>query len=217
MERGFADRREGGQALAPLLEAYRGRRDALVLGLPRGGVPVAYEIAHALALPLDVLIVRKLGAPGNPELALGAIASGGARYLNDEVVRLTGAGPGEVDRVEQAERAELQRRETLYRGHRPPLDLEHRTVILVDDGIATGASMRAAVRAARAAGASRIVVAVPVAPEDAAERFRGIADEFVCVRAPHGFYAVGQFYRHFDQTGDEEVRELLARAQEEPA
>lgn len=213
MEQAFADRREGGKALAPLLTAYRGRHDAIVLGLPRGGVPVAYEVAHALGAPLDVLIVRKLGTPGNPELAMGAIASGGARYLNDEVIRLAGAGSQDIERIEKAERAELERRETLYRGDRPPLALKNRTVILVDDGIATGASMRAAARALRAAGAAWIVVAVPVAPHDAAERFRGIADEFVCVHAPRSFYAVGQFYRRFDQTSDDEVRALLERAE----
>lgn len=208
----FSDRAAAGEALALLLSDYAERKEVVVLGLPRGGVPVAYEVARALNAPLDVLIVRKLGAPGNPELAMGAIASGGARYLNEEVIRITGADAHEIARVEQAESAELERRERLYRGNRPPLDVEGRTVILVDDGIATGASMRAAARAMRVAGAGRIVVAVPVAPADARTRFHGIADEFVCVHAPRYFYAVGQFYDRFEQTGDDEVRMVLDRA-----
>lgn len=217
MEQTFADREEGGKALAPLLMAYGRRPEVIVLGLPRGGVPVAYEVARSLGVPLDVLVVRKLGSPGNPELAMGAIASGGARYVNDDVVSLTGATPQDIERIETRERKELERRETLYRGSKPPLEIKGRTVILVDDGIATGASMRAAARALRTAGASWIVVAVPVAPHDAAERFRGVADEFVCAHAPHSFYAVGQFYQRFDQTTDAEVRELLERAERLPA
>lgn len=209
----FADRTAAGEVLAPLLKKYGSRKKVVVLGLPRGGVPVAYEVARALDVPLDVLIVRKLGAPGNSELAMGAIASGGARYMNEEVIRLTGVNAREIAEVERAERAELERRERLYRGERPPLDVKGWTVILVDDGIATGASMRAAVHAMRAAGAVRIVVAVPVAPTDTPTRFHGIADEFVCVHTPRGFYAVGQFYDRFDQTGDEEVRALLDSAQ----
>lgn len=208
----FADRKAAGKALAALLESYAGRSDVVVLGLPRGGVPVAAQVAQELAVPLDVVIVRKLGVPANPELAMGAIASGGARYLNDEVLGMARIPPEDVERVEAAERAELERRERLYRGDRPPLRLHGRTVVLVDDGIATGASMRAAARAMRAAGAAWIVVAVPVAPAQAAKRFRGVADEFVCVETPESFYAVGQFYERFEPTADEEVRALLAQA-----
>lgn len=208
----FADRSEGGKALVPLLKAYVGRKDVVVLGLPRGGVPVAFEVARALAAPLDVIVVRKLGAPGNPELAMGAIASGGGRFLNKEVIAMSGITPEDIERAEATERAELERRERLYRGDRPPLDVEGRTAILVDDGIATGATMQAAVRALRGADAARVVVAVPVAPADAPARFRGLADEFICVRAPSSFYAVGQFYGRFDQTSDEEVQGLLADA-----
>jgi len=208
----FSDRRAAGAALASLLKAYAGRGDVMVLGLPRGGVPVAYEVAQALAVPLDVIVVRKLGAPGNPELAVGAIASGGARYINDDVVAMVGATPEEIEHTEAEERSELQRREQRYRGRRAPLEVKGSTIILVDDGIATGASMHAAARAMRVAGAGRIVVAVPVAPAGSAEQFRDVADEFVCVDSPRYFGAVGQFYDRFDQTGDEEVRDLLERA-----
>ena len=213
----YADRSAGGQALVPPLEKYKGSKEVVVLGLPRGGVPVAYEVARALELPLDVLIVRKLGVPGNPELAMGAIASGDARYLNEDVIRLAGVGAREIEQVEETEHCELLRRERFYRGGRPPLDVKGRTVILVDDGIATGASMRVAARAMRAAGVLKVVVAVPVAPAEAQNRFEGIADEFVCAQAPRSFRAVGQFYDRFDQTTDDEVRGLLDRAQAEAA
>jgi predicted phosphoribosyltransferase len=208
----FADRADAGRALARALEAHRGGTDTLVLGLPRGGVPVACEIARALALPLDVLVVRKLGLPWQPELAMGAIASGGALVLNDEVVRHLGGRMHEFEAVRAREQAELERRERKYRGDRPPLDIRGRTGILVDDGLATGATMEAAVRALRALGAARVVVAVPVASPEARNRIAAVADEVVCLAAPMFFSAVGQWYADFGQTEDAEVQDLLARA-----
>jgi predicted phosphoribosyltransferase len=208
----FADRTDAGRALARALEAHRGGTDTLVLGLPRGGVPVACEIARALALPLDVLVVRKLGLPWQPELAMGAIASGGALVLNDEVVRHLGGRMHEFEAVRAREQAELERRERKYRGDRPPLDIRGRTGILVDDGLATGATMEAAVRALRALGAARVVVAVPVASPEARNRIAAVADEVVCLAAPMFFSAVGQWYADFGQTEDAEVQDLLARA-----
>jgi predicted phosphoribosyltransferase len=208
----FADRTDAGRALARALEAHRGGTDTLVLGLPRGGVPVACEIARALALPLDVLVVRKLGLPWQPELAMGAIASGGALVLNDEVVRHLGGRMHEFEAVRAREQAELERRERKYRGDRPPLDIRGRTGILVDDGLATGATMQAAVRALRALGAARVVVAVPVASPEARDRIAAVADEVVCLAAPMFFSAVGQWYADFGQTEDAEVQDLLARA-----
>ncbi|MGE5626095.1 MAG: phosphoribosyltransferase [Bacillota bacterium] len=212
----FPNRRVAGRMLAERLRAYADRSDVLVLGLPRGGVPVAYELAKALNAELDVLIVRKLGMPGHPELAMGAIASGGTQYLNEEVLRYGGVGRHALQAVLEEEQAELVRREKLYRGTRAPLKLAGRTVIVVDDGMATGASMRAAVMALRSGKPSKIVVAVPVAPADAADRLQGAADEFVCVQNPVHFYAVGQFYKDFEQTSDEEVRELLENVRQVP-
>lgn len=212
MNGSFINRRVAGRMLADRLKTYAGRPGVLVLGLPRGGVPVAYELARALDAELDVLIVRKLGMPGHPELAMGAIASGGAQYLNEEVLRLGHVSPGALQAVLEEEQAELKRRERLYRGSRPSLDLAGRIVIVVDDGMATGASMRAAVLALRSGKPARIVVAVPVAPADAGERLADAADEFVCVQNPVNFHAVGQFYEDFEQTSDDEVRELLDRA-----
>jgi putative phosphoribosyl transferase len=217
----FPTRSIAGRLLAERLHAFVDRSEVIVLALPRGGVPVGYEVAHALGVELDVLIVRKLGVPQQPELAMGAIASGGARYLNQEVLRLAHVSDAELQKVVAAETAELERREHLYRGERPPLDITGRTVIVVDDGMATGASMRAAVLALRSKRPAHIVVAVPVAPEDAGERLQGAADEFVCLLNPRDFYAVGQFYLDFRQTSDDEVRALLKRsrcpAQKEPA
>lgn len=212
MQRIFADRAAAGRALAAALESLRGVADTIVLGLPRGGVPVAFEIAAALDLPLDVLVVRKLGLPWQPELAMGAIASGGALVLNDEVVRYLGGQNDAFSAVRAKEQAELERRERDYRGNRPPLAMRDRTGILVDDGLATGATMEAAVRALQALGARRVVAAVPVASREARDRIAGVADEVVCLETPAHFSAVGQWYREFGQTPDSEVRALLARA-----
>jgi predicted phosphoribosyltransferase len=182
------------------------------LGLPRGGVPVAYEVARALGAPLDVLVVRKLGVPGHEELAMGAIAPGGVRVLNQGLLEQLGIEPRELERVERRERAELERRQQAYRGPRPFPDLRGKSVILVDDGLATGASMRAAVLALRAMNPARIVVAVPVAPPDTCEALLEVADEVKALRQPEPFRAVGLWYEHFPQTSDEEVQELLRRS-----
>jgi predicted phosphoribosyltransferase len=208
----FTDRADAGRALAASLAAWRSAPDAVVLALPRGGVPVAYEVASALELPLDVLVVRKLGLPWQPELAMGAIASGGAIVLNPDVIRYLPAGSDVLESVRAAETAELHRRELQYRGELPPLELSGRVAIVVDDGLATGATMEAAVRSLVALGARRVVVAVPVAAVEARERIAAVADEVVCAYTPEFFSAVGQWYRNFDQTSDDEVRDLLARA-----
>lgn len=217
----FPNRSVAGRRLAERLRTYAGRKDVIVLALPRGGVPVGYEVARALGVELDVLIVRKLGVPQQPELAMGAIASGGGRYLNHEVLRLAHVSHDALQSVLDSETIELQRRERLYRGPRSPPQITGRVVIVVDDGMATGASMRAAVMALRSQRPSHIVVAVPVAPYDAGERLEGAADEFVCLLSPHEFYAVGQFYADFDQTSDAQVRALLKHSrrpvQAEPA
>jgi putative phosphoribosyl transferase len=212
MRRVFEDRSEAGRALADALGEWRGAPDTVVLGLPRGGVPVAYEIASALGLPLDVLLVRKLGLPGQPELAMGAIASGGAVVVNDDVVRYLPQGSNGLESVRKLEQRELERRERIFRGDLPPLDMHGRTGILVDDGLATGATMEAAVRALRKLGAKRVIVAVPVASVEARDRIAELADEVVCLSAPAWFSAVGQWYRDFGQTEDAEVSELLERA-----
>jgi predicted phosphoribosyltransferase len=212
MTRVFDNRVEAGRALARSLSAYRGAPDAIVLALPRGGVPVGFEVAQALGLPLDVLVVRKLGLPGQPELAMGAIATGGALVLNEEVLRFAGGREVALEQVRQREQLELERRERQYRGGRPPLQLAGRTGILIDDGLATGATMEVAVRALRGLGATRIVVAVPVASSEARDRIAEVADEVVCLETPRFFSAVGQWYRDFGQTSDEEVSELLAQA-----
>src|SRR2546423_8293746 len=212
MQGAFPDRAAGGKLLAEKLQQYAGREDVIVLGLPRGGVPVAYEVAHALRVPLDVFIVRKLGVPGFEELAVGAIASGGVRVLNDDVVHALPNAGEIIEAVTQREIAELQRREQEYRDGRPSPQLENRTVILIDDGLATGATMRAAVKALRQRRAAKIVVAVPVGPPDTCKEFEEEADEVVCASAPEFFQAVGQYYDDFSQNNDEEVRELLARS-----
>jgi len=208
----FRDRRAAGAELAVQLAGYRKAPGLLVLALPRGGVPVAYEIAMALGAELDVLVVRKLGVPRQPELALGAIASGGATVFNDDVVGAIGVTRSHLDAIVRTERIELQRRERAYRGDRGPLNVRGRTVIVVDDGLATGASMRAAVVALRSLQPARIVVAVPVAPIETAEEFIHIADDFVCIETPRDFHSVGWWYRDFDQTQDDEVRYLLDAA-----
>jgi len=208
----FRDRTEAGQVLAHKLMAYARRPGVLVLSLPRGGVPVAYEVAQALAAPLDVFLVRKLGVPGHEELAMGAIASGGTRVLNAEVVDALQIEPEVIEAVAQRETQELRRREQLYRRGRPPLDVRGCVVILVDDGLATGSSMRAAVQALRQMGPARIVVAVPTAPPETCAEFEDLADEVVCAITPRHFYGVGAWYQNFEQTTDDEVRALLQRA-----
>jgi putative phosphoribosyl transferase len=208
----FLDRKEAGQALARSLGRYRADPNAVVLGLPRGGVPVAHEVATALGLPLDVLVVRKLGLPSQPELAMGAVASGGAMVLNEDVVRYLPPGSDAIERVKARELQELGRRERAFRGDRPALQMRGRTGILVDDGLATGATMEAAVRALRSLHAARIVVAVPVASSEARDRIAELADEVVCLQTPPFFSAVGQWYENFAQTEDAEVSDLLARS-----
>jgi putative phosphoribosyl transferase len=215
MERAFPNRAEAGRILAEKLIKYVGRDDVIVLGLPRGGVPVAYEVAQRLGVALDVFIVRKLGVPGFEELAAGAIASGGVRVLNEDVVRALPDADEAIESVTARETAELERREQSYRGGRPAPELRGRVVILVDDGLATGATMRAAVKALRRRGVAKIVVAVPVGPPETCREFEEEADEIICATVPEFFQAVGQYYEDFSQTSDEEVRELLARAAQE--
>lgn len=207
----FADRRAAGRSLGTLLQHYSGRHDVLVLGLPRGGVPVAAEVAEMLHAPLDVVVVRKHGAPGLAEFTIGAIAAGGITIVNEGIHPLLERTPA-FERVISRERAELRRRETLYRNGRLPLDLQGRTVILVDDGAATGASMRAAAAVARRLGARRIVAALPVAPQDVLCLLRRECDEVVCAFTPEAFRCVGEWYEQFEQTSDTEVAALLWRA-----
>ncbi len=206
----YRNRRAAGRALAGHLREHAGRPDAVVLALPRGGAPVGFELARELNLPWDVFVVRKLGAPGQEELAMGAIASGGVRILNEEVIQRAGVSAEEIERAVSREREELQRRERAYRGDRPGLDVERLTVILTDDGLATGATMRAAVQALVRAGARRIIVAAPVGSIEAVERLEEEADEVVCPFQPVEFQAVGAWYDDFGQVSDAEVRALLA-------
>jgi erythromycin esterase-like protein/orotate phosphoribosyltransferase len=206
----FRDRREAGRVLANLLSAYRGRQDVIVLGLARGGLPVAWEVAAALHAPLDAFIVRKLGAPGHEEFAFGALASGGRVVVNDDVVRGLRITPQQLRDIAEREGRELVRREAAYRGGRPPLDVTGKTVVLVDDGVATGASMFAAVQALREAEPAHIVIAVPAAPESTCREFAGLVDDVVCASMPTPFFAVGESFWDFDQVTDEEVRQLLA-------
>ena len=210
----FRDRRDAGRFLAQKLGAYANRPDVIVLALPRGGVPVAYEVAAALHAPLDVFLVRKLGVPGHEEYAMGAIASGGVRVLNEEVVQALGIPQFRIEAAAAREEQELARRSRAYRGDRPPPDVKGRTVILVDDGLATGASMHAAVMALRRLQPARIVVAVPTAAPETCEQMRALADEVVCATTPEPFRAVGLWYEDFSQTSDEEVGALLAQARE---
>jgi len=205
----FRDRREAGRLLAGVLGDYAGGR-TIVVGLPRGGVPVAFEVARALEAPLDVYVVRKLGVPFQPELAMGAIASGGTLVRNESVLALLPDAEKSLARARQREEAVLAERERRYRGARPPLDPRDKTVVVVDDGIATGSTMKAAVQALKAAGAARVVVAVPVAPPDTCRELESLADDVVCLQAPRMFSAVGQWYEDFSQTADEEVEQLLA-------
>jgi len=208
----FRDRVDAGRRLARELADYAGRDDVLILALPRGGVPVAYEVARALDLPLDVFIVRKLGLPMHEEYAMGAIASGGVRLLDEKVIRMAGVTEAQVAAVAAQEQLELERRERQYRGDRPDFDLRGKTVLLVDDGLATGFSMRAAVEALRAERPVWIVVAVPVSAPETCDAFRDIADDIICAVTPEPFMAVGLWYEDFSQTTDEEVHDLLARA-----
>jgi putative phosphoribosyl transferase len=211
----FRNRTEAGILLATELAAYANRRDVLVLALPRGGVPVGFEVAKALHAPLDVLIVRKLGTPGQEELAMGAITTGGVRVLNDEVVRAGGISQEEIDSVAAKEQKELERRERVYRGRRAAADVRNRTVILVDDGIATGTTIRVAIAALKTQSPSRLVVAVPVAPLSTCEELREEVDEVVCLLSPTEFWALSLWYQNFPQTSDEEVCTLLERADRE--
>lgn len=212
----FRDRAEAGWLLAAKLQAYAGRPDVLVLALPRGGVPVAFEVAQALRAPLDVLVVRKLGVPGHEELAMGAIATGGVRVLNDDMVSELGIPKWTIDAVAAEEGRELQRRDRLYRDDAPAPQVSGRVVILIDDGLATGSTMRAAVAAVRQLKPARVIVAAPVAAAETCAEFHSIADEVVCAFIPDRFYAVGRWYADFSQTTDEEVRCLLERADHQP-
>jgi predicted phosphoribosyltransferase len=205
----FRNRAEAGRRLAAQLTAYARRADAIVLGLPRGGVPVAAEVARALHATLDVFVVRKLGVPGHPELAMGAIASGGMRILSQDIIDELGIQASAIDAVAEREHIELERRNRLYRGDRQLPDLRDRTVLVVDDGLATGATMEAAVRALRLYGPAKVVVAAPVGAAEACQRLRRVADEVVCTHTPEPFRAVGLWYEQFDPTTDEEVIRLL--------
>jgi putative phosphoribosyl transferase len=213
----FEDRRHGGQVLASALSKYTGRQNVVVLGLPRGGVPVAFEVARHLGALLDIFVVRKLGVPGHEELAMGARAPGGIRVLNEEVVSGLGIDESVIESVVKAEASELKRREQAYRGDRPPFNVAGRTAILVDDGLATGSSMRAAVAGLRKRGPKRVVVGVPVAARSTCEQLANEVDEMVCAVTPKFFFAVGHWYADFSQTTDEEVRQLLEAARHQQA
>ncbi len=210
----FKDRKEAGQILANKLSNYAGQ-NVIVLGLPRGGVPVAFEVAQALKAPLDVYVVRKLGVPGHEELAMGAIASGNVRVLNKPVIEDLRISDEAIEAETRKEQEELKRRELLYRGDRPPLDVSNRTVLLVDDGIATGSTIKAGIAALKKQNAGRIVVAVPVAPASTIEELKAEVDEVVCVSKPEMFFAISVWYDEFPQTSDEEVRELLKKAEKQ--
>jgi putative phosphoribosyl transferase len=212
----FTDRYDAGRRLATALAPYAGRPNLLVLALPRGGVPVGFEVARALHAPLDVMLVRKLGVPGHEELAMGAIASGGVRVLSDDIIKALSIPDRVIATIAANEESELARRERAYRDDRPPLDVRGKTVILVDDGLATGSTMRAAAAALQAQHPERLVIAVPVAPRETCQSLLNAADDVVCATVPEPFFAVGNWYEDFSQTTDEEVRELLARANEAP-
>jgi predicted phosphoribosyltransferase len=216
MNRPFSDRYEAGHVLADRLRAFASRPNVIVLGLPRGGVPVAYEVAHALGVPFDIFLVRKLGAPGQEELAMGAIASGGVVVINEEVVEGLKIPWDDIEAEINRQRVELTRREMLYRGTRPPIDVAGRTVILIDDGLATGSTMRAAVKALRRKQPASVVVAVPTAAPSTCDEFQMLADACICSITPEPFRAVGLWYQDFRQVSDEEVCDLLARSLTEP-
>lgn len=209
----FRDRRHAGEVLAERLREYADRSDVILLALPRGGVPVGFEVARALHVPLEVFVVRKLGVPGHEELAMGAIASGGVRIVNADVVHSLNLPQSAIDHAAEIQGTELLRREALYRDGRPFPDLRHHTAILIDDGLATGSSMRAAVQALRQHEPARIVIAVPVAASDTCAAFRADVDEVICAMTPEPFYAVGQWFEEFSQTTDDEVRDLLHRSE----
>jgi putative phosphoribosyl transferase len=213
----FRDRSEAGRLLAEKLRTYAGNSDVIVLALPRGGVPVGYEVARALGAPLDIFLVRKLGVPGYEELAMGAVASGGVRVLNDDVVLSLHIPEYVIDAVAAWELQEVARRERVYRGDRSEPDVRGRSIILVDDGLATGSTMLAAIQALRQQQPARIVMAVPTAPPETCEEMRAQADDVVCAITPEPFYSVGLWYKDFSQTTDEEVRELVARSTAEVA
>jgi predicted phosphoribosyltransferase len=208
----FNNRQDAGRRLAEKLTHYAGRDDVVVLGLPRGGLPVAYEVSEALDAPLDVFLVRKLGVPGRKEFAMGAIAMGGVQVMNRDVVNWMGVTPEDIERVAESERNEMDRRNKAYRGDRPLPELSGKIVMLVDDGLATGATMRAAITGVRAFDPEKVVVAVPTGSPDVCAKFQDEADEVVCLSMPEPFEAVGAWYRDFSQTSDDEVRELLARS-----
>jgi putative phosphoribosyl transferase len=208
----FADRRQAGRRLGEALDAYRGRHDVVVCGLPRGGVPVAFEVARHLDADLDVIVVRKLGVPGHEELAMGAVASGGVLVRNDWVIERLGIADSRIDEAVDAQRHEVDARERRFRGDRPPRSFRGRTVIVVDDGIATGSTMQASIQALRASGVAEVVVAVPVASSEACDAIRPLVDDLICLRTPDPFQAVGLAYDDFTQTTDDEVRRLLTRA-----
>lgn len=208
----FKDRTAAGQLLAGQLSSYANRADVIILALPRGGVPVGYEVARALNVPLDIFLVRKLGAPGQEELAMGAIASNGVRVLNERVVQALGVSSRAIDQVATQEAQEMERREQLYRQGRPAPKLQDRTVILVDDGLATGATMRAAVKALRQQHPTQIIVAVPVAAPETCQEFAEVVDDTVCAQTPQPFHSVGLWYDNFSQTTDAEVQQLLSQA-----
>lgn len=208
----FDDRADAGRKLAARLGAYARRKDVIVLGIPRGGVPVAFEVARALEAPLDVFLSRKLGVPGQEELAFGAVASGDVRVLDQQIIEAVGVSEQQIEQTTQNVKRELERRERAFRGSRPSLKVDGLTVILVDDGIATGSSMRAAINALRQMKPARIVVAVPVAPVSTCNRLQHEVDELVCLHMPESFFAIGQFYGDFSQVPDEEVAGLLQRS-----
>lgn len=209
----FENRVDAGRQLAQKLKKYAGRKNVVVLGIPRGGVPVGFEVANALKAPLDIFLSRKLGVPGQEELAFGALASGGIRVLDRELIRELGISGEDIERATRTVKKELERRERLYRGDRPPLRVAGKIAVLVDDGIATGSSMRAAIQALQQMGPAQIVVAVPVAPARTCDSLRPEVDELVCIQAPELFWAIGQFYEDFSQVTDQEVTELLRRAE----
>jgi len=208
----FRNRTEAGQVLARRLQQYKNQPDVLILGLPRGGVPVAYEVARELKAPLDVFIVRKLGVPGHEELGMGAIATGGVRTLHEGIIREIGISPQTIEAVSAREQAELERRERLYRGDRPAPTIKGRTVVIVDDGLATGSTMKAAIQAVRQQDPRQVIVAVPTAPSETCEQLKESADHVVCALTPEPFFAVGGSYADFTQITDEEVRDLIASA-----
>lgn len=208
----FLDRREAGRALAARLTKYASRPDVLILALPRGGIPVGYEVSLAIHAPMDVFVVRKLGVPGHEELAMGAVAGGGVRVLNEDMVRALGVSDRQIEAITKRELSELKRQERLYRTSRPEQPIEGRTILLIDDGLATGSTMRAAATALRRRGPSSIIVAVPVGAPATCEQFADLVDETICVLTPEPFMAVGRWYEDFSQTSDDEVRELLSQS-----